>query len=91
MPIFQFQCQKCGKVVEVFQSYADAAPLCCLAPIPMKRIISLVAPPQMGGIEGKIRSGKAIKKRNDDHFKSPDGQAEYRGGIEAARKKGLPA
>lgn len=41
MPIYEFQCQKCGLVAEVIQSYSAAAPQCetgCLDE--MRRLVS---------------------------------------------------
>jgi putative FmdB family regulatory protein len=38
MPLYEFKCPKCGKIVERLQKYSDPAPVCCTA---MTRLTSL--------------------------------------------------
>lgn len=38
MPIYEYECPKCGKAVEVFQHIKDPAPIC--HGVAMKRFIS---------------------------------------------------
>jgi putative FmdB family regulatory protein len=36
--IYEYQCEKCGKIKEVIQKVNDSAPICCK--VPMKKLIS---------------------------------------------------
>lgn len=41
MPIYEYECEKCRKVKEIFHDINDESPLCEIHNIPMKRLISL--------------------------------------------------
>jgi hypothetical protein len=41
----------------------------------------------MGGIDGKLRAGEQIKKRNDDYNNSSAGRAEQLNNIKTAHKR----
>jgi hypothetical protein len=98
MPIYEFQCPICRCVDEHYLTQSEAAgaflnPLCtmCEDPTTMVRIVSMPAPPVIGGVERKIRQGEQLKKRSDDHFKSAAGQEEHRANVAAAHKRlGIP-
>lgn len=38
MPVYEYQCQKCGKVIEALRKVDDPAPKCC--GVKMKKLIS---------------------------------------------------
>jgi putative FmdB family regulatory protein len=40
MPLYEFGCEECGKVVEVLQKYNDAAPGCQQCSVDMRRHVS---------------------------------------------------
>lgn len=50
MPIYEFYCEKCGKVEEVIQKYDDPPPECTEDNVEMKRQISLTNTRRGAGI-----------------------------------------
>ncbi len=104
MPIREFQCEECDELTEAILTQTEdkqlrecgdecCTPACesCGCPF-TKLVISAPAPPQFGGADGKARTAKNVKKRNDDHFKSKKGQDEHRDNVKAAHKRlGLPS
>ena len=91
MAIYEWECRTCETATETIQSYLDPPPMCPYGHGPMRRLMSVPAPPLMGGLEGKLRSGAAVKKRNETYCNSPLGKEEHRAEIKAAHKRlGIP-
>lgn len=97
-PLYEYECPECHEVQEHYIGYTignDEPVITCdcikardaghLAI--MKRIMSAPCPPRMGGIDGKLSTGKKIKARNDAHFKSASGQEEFRHQVATAHRK----
>ena len=99
MPIYDYVCPRCQRMREAYVSQRDEDVLCELCPQDngdkfypiMQRLISLPAPHQVGGMDGKLRTGAKIRQRNEAYHRSRRGQEEHRANVEAARKRGLPA
>lgn len=58
-----------------------------LRPAAMVRVLSLTAPPKIGGLEGKLATAAKVRKRNADHAVSKRGQEEHRANVFAAHKR----
>jgi putative FmdB family regulatory protein len=93
MPIMEFECPNCGHIIEqvVFASEIENGymPSCKNCNIQMNRIISMPAQHRVGGVEGKLREGELIKKRNDAYHNSKKGQEEHKHNVQTAHKKHL--
>lgn len=103
MPIYEYECA-CGNRRERYLNQSEAAAVhsenleddypivfCETCGAVMDPVMSAPAPHQVGGADGKLRTGEKIKQRNDAYHRSPRGQEAHRANIDAARRRGLPA
>ena len=96
MPIYEYECPVCGARKEEIHAM-DAHPEIVCDDLGgsvhptfqhlMVRVMSVNAPPRMGGFEGKIRGHRLAKDRNDAYSNSATGRAEHRANVAAAHKR----
>lgn len=96
MPLYEYECEKCGAVLETYRPLVarDENPPLCVTPSceskSMKRILSVPAPPRPGGVDGKLHSGKLLRERNKAYAQSPKGIEEHKANVKAAYKRLQP-
>ena len=51
MPVYNFECNKCKKIIKVLQSFEDSSPRCnsCDGQIKMHRLVSVIGRPKFNG------------------------------------------
>lgn len=93
MPIYEYQCPQCEKVYEVVVSFTERHLQFCTCMTDdgefqlCRRLLSVPGLVRVGGTEGKLRSAKQVRERNDAHAKSSAGQDEHRANVKAAHKR----
>ena len=88
MPIYEYECPECGVVSRRDPFSIHAKPdVHCPSHGLMKKIISAPAPPQFGGVSGKLRTGEQIQKRNDAYWKTSQGKERRREELKQTKKR----
>jgi len=82
VPVYEFQCGHCGRVVEeMFPTFRDVVLPSCqhgAALLPMTKIISRPRPHKLTGDGEFARMGRMISKRNVEYWGGKEGQEKIR-------------